>query len=120
MPQTFPKKERLSGKTSIDRLLRCARYGHVGGMKYAFAEGSGLEYNRLLISVSKRLFKRAVRRNLLKRRIREAYRTQKDLLPPQGIDVLLTYDTKEILPYASVRESVAAALSEIATRIKSK
>ena len=114
MAHTFPKEERLSGKKAIDRLLRCARYGYVGGIKYAWAGDSGVEGNRLLVSVSKRLFKRAVRRNLLKRRLREAYRLQKDLLPGGGTDILLAYNTKEILSFAQIREAVCAALTAIA------
>ena len=114
MNHTFPKEERLSGKKAIDRLLRCARYGYVGGIKYAWAAGSGMPGNRLLVGVSKRLFKRAVKRNLLKRRMREAYRLQKELLPAGGIDLMLSYNTKEILPFAQIREAVRAALSAIA------
>ena len=116
MPHTFPKAERLSGKKAIDRLLRCARYGYVEGIKYAYAPDSGQTQNRLLVSVPKRLFKRAVRRNLLKRRIREAYRLQKELLPPGGVDLLLTYDSREMLPFARIREAVAAILTEVASR----
>jgi len=66
--------------------------------------------NRIMVSVSKRFFKRAVKRNLLKRRIREAYRTQKHLLAPAGIDILFIYNTKEILPYADIHSTVGDIL----------
>ncbi len=70
--------------------------------------------NNIIVSVPKRLFKRAVKRNLLKRRLREAYRTQKGLLPPEGYSILFLYNTKEVLDYAAVREQVGAILQKIA------
>ena len=73
-----------------------------------------LSPNNIIISVPKRLFKRAVKRNLLKRRLREAYRTQKGLLPPEGYSILFLYNTKEVLDYAAVREQVGAILQKIA------
>ena len=70
--------------------------------------------NNIIVSVPKRLFKRAVKRNLLKRRLREAYRAQKGLLPPEGYSILFLYNTKEVLDYAAVREQVGAILQKIA------
>lgn len=43
-------------------------------------EGDQLPTISLLISVPKKRFKRAVKRNLVKRQIREAYRMHKDIL----------------------------------------
>ena len=73
-----------------------------------------LSPNNIIVSVPKRLFKRAVKSNLLKRRLREAYRTQKGLLPPEGYSILFLYNTKEVLDYAAVREQVGAILQKIA------
>ena len=73
-----------------------------------------LSPNNIIVSVPKRLFKRAVKRNLLKRRLREAYRTQKGLQPPEGYSIHFLYNTKEVLDYAAVREQVGAILQKIA------
>ena len=70
--------------------------------------------NSIIVSVPKRLFKRAVKRNLLKRRLREAYRTQKDILPPKGYSILFLYNTKEVLEYSALREQVGAVLQKLA------
>lgn len=67
-----------------------------------------------MVSVPKRLFKRAVKRNLLKRRLREAYRTRKSILPPSATDILLLYNTKEELDFDTIREEVEAVLKKIA------
>ena len=64
---------------------------------------------RILVSVPKRCFKRAVKRNLLKRRIREAYRVQK--LP--GVDVMFQYNSPELADFAAVRADITAILSRI-------
>ena len=66
-----------------------------------------------MVSVPKRFFKRAVKRNLLKRRLREAYRTQKELLGPSSIDVLFLYNSKEVLDFLSIKEEVASVLKKI-------
>lgn len=114
--QTLPKSERLHGKTKISALMSKGRWGFMSGLKYCFLKGDGGEAasNGIIVSVPKRLFKRAVKRNLLKRRLREAYRTQKDLLPPKGHSILFLYNTKEVLEYSEVRERVGEILKRIA------
>ena len=47
--------------------------------------------------------------------MRESYRTQKDLLGQAGpLDLLLVYNSKEILDYQVIRQDVAAVLQHIA------
>ena len=67
-----------------------------------------------MISVPKRLFKRAVIRNLLKRRIRESYRRQKGLLDAAPKDLLIIWNSKEIRDYDQVYNAVGAVLSKVA------
>ena len=115
---TLSKKERLSGKAEIERLLSKAHYGNANCIRYCFAADSGEDCNRIMVSVPKKLFHRAVRRNLLKRRIRESYRTQKSLLPDgKGIDILFMYNSKDILDYRSVKLSMEKALKEISNSV---
>ena len=114
---TLPKSERVSGKTSVSALMSRGRWGFARGLKYCYLVNEGEEgvpvANRVMVSVPKRLFKRAVKRNLLKRRLREAYRTQKDILPPSGIDLLLLYNTEEVMDSRMVQEQVEAILRKI-------
>lgn len=112
---TLPKSERLHGKLKISALMSKGRWGFTPGLKYCFLKSPApSKPNNIIVSVPKRLFKRAVKRNLLKRRLREAYRTQKGLLPPEGYSILFLYNTKEVLDYAAVREQVGAILQKIA------
>ena len=68
-----------------------------------------------MVSVPKRSFKRAVKRNLLKRRIREAYRRQKDLLGP-GVDVLFIYTSPEVLPFEVIFADMTNLLQTVSAR----
>ncbi len=111
--KTFHKEERLCGKNRISALISKGKWGSVGHIRYCWyrprEEGSG----NIVVSVSKKFFKRAVKRNLLKRRMREAYRTQKGLLTVSGVDFLLAWSGKEIADFETVREEVATILCRI-------
>ena len=72
-----------------------------------------MEYNRIMVSVPKKIFKRAVKRNLLKRRIRESWRLQKESLNATGVDILFTYSTKEILKFEDIQAAVAKIIEKI-------
>ena len=121
-PNTLPKKERLCGKTSIGKLLAKGRHGNVPGLRFLYITGTGNQENRIMVSVPKKMFKRAVKRNLLKRRIRESWRKQKHLLALNGgTDILFIYPSKEILSYEEIYSSVGNIIEKInATQIKQK
>jgi len=117
---SFPKQERLCGKTAIARLLAEGRHGSIAGMRFIYLTDNGMGHARLMISVPKKNFKRAVKRNLLKRRIRESWRRQKNLLQAEtGVDILIMYSTKEIMPYEQVYQSVGQILEKVDTRMNS-
>ena len=111
---TLPKEERLCGKTGISHLLAKGRHGNVPNMRYLCLMNNGKEFNRIMVSVPKKLFKRAVKRNLLKRRIRESYRQQKhDLNLKSGVDLLFMYATKEVLSYEEIYKTVGQIIRKI-------
>ena len=111
---TLPKEERLCGKTGISHLLAKGRHGNVPNMRYLCLTDNGKEFNRIMVSVPKKLFKRAVKRNLLKRRIRESYRKQKhDLNLKSGVDLLFMYSTKEVLSYEEIYKTVGQIIRKI-------
>ena len=66
------------------------------------------------ISVPKRHFKRAVKRNLLKRRVREAFRLQKGRLGDKSYDIFIYYVGKEVEEYERIEKSVAQVLDDLA------
>lgn len=104
---TLPKKERLCGKKGIDSLLARGKHGSAGPIRYIYAPDNGEDFHRILVSVPKKLFKRAVKRNLLKRRIRESWRRLKgSLKSEQGLDILFIYSTKEVLTYQEINSNI--------------
>ena len=111
---SFPKKERLCGKTAISKLLAQGRHASVPGMRYLYMTETGNDHARLLISVPKKIFKRAVKRNLYKRRIRESWRRQKHLLNVgNGIDILIMYSSKELLTYEEIYTAIGQIIEKV-------
>lgn len=124
---TLPKNEIISGKTDISALMNKGRWGVCGHLKFCYrfripsesghGEVDGSEVNRIMVSVPKRNFKRAVKRNLLKRRLRESYRTQKELLSTSTpVDILFFYNTKEVLDSVIIREDVAEVMRQVSAK----
>lgn len=114
MAQTFSKKERLCSVTAIGDLLSEGKFCTAPGMRCRYVRRDGDEGpTRILISVPKKLFRRAVKRNLFKRRIRESYRRLKDGINGGPYDILFIYSTKEELDYARIYESVEAVLEQL-------
>ena len=77
----------------------------------------------MAVSVPKRLFKRAVDRNLLKRRIREAYRLQKpelfNSLGEAGIRcrMVIQFRGREIESYQTIEKKLLDAVKILMTRL---
>lgn len=113
--ETLTKSERLCGAVTVAGLFEHGKGVTAGCLrcKYMVREGSSEELSRIVVSVPKRNFKRAVKRNLLKRRIRESYRRQKALLGP-GVDVLFIYTLREVLPSEVIYADMTTALTAIA------
>lgn len=116
MDAALPKSERLCGLKAVGELFQTGKSASAGCLrcKYLSREGYGMP-SRIVVSVPKRSFKRAVKRNLLKRRIRESYRRQKALLGP-GVDILFIYTAAEVLPYEVVYADMATLLHTVSAR----
>lgn len=113
-PNTLPKTERLCGKTTIGKLLAKGKHGNVPGLRFLYMTDTGSETNRIMVSVPKKMFKRAVKRNLLKRRIRESWRHQKHSLTlPGGTDILFIYPSKEILSYKQIYDCMGQIIEKL-------
>ena len=77
---TFPLKEHLKSKSIIEQLYANGTSVTAFPLRAVFLEQESEKQEptaAILISVAKKRFRHAVDRNLVKRRIREAYRTSK-------------------------------------------
>lgn len=116
----LPRDERLRSKKAITRLFGQGRGGFVYPLRYVFVGSSGEvpddEYPSVLVSVPKRNHKRANVRNLLKRRMREAYRLNKRTLPSVGgerMPLAFLYAAAEVCDYATIDDAVRKILRTV-------
>jgi len=115
--QTFKKEERLNKKKSIQELFDKGSSFYLYPFKviYLANPDQSILHPQVLISVSNRNFRRAVDRNLIKRRIREAYRQQKQVInlgSKRGIFAFV-YTSKSILPFREIKEKLFLVLEKI-------
>ena len=113
---TFRKEERLSKDKLIQELFDKGSSFYLFPFKVFFMPNpdKGTPFHQVVISVSKRNFKRAVDRNLIKRRIREAYRLNKELLPVRNkLLIAYIYSVKDILPSVQIRERLVKTFKKL-------
>lgn len=123
MDARLSKSERISSLKAIDILIAKGRYIVSGPLRCCYhvqtpSEDGTLPQNGIVVSVPKRYFKRAVKRNLLKRRIRESYRLQKELLTCRGVGMMFVYTSKEVADFGTIFASIQRILKQIDERTR--
>ncbi|MEP1033849.1 ribonuclease P protein component [Ekhidna sp.] len=116
---SFSKQEKLTGKKKIEGLFKNGSSFYLGDFQIRHQQTDEFGSYQILISVPKRNFKRAVDRNLLKRRIREAYRLNKELLPNQAnsnsLYIGFVYLSKQILTFQDIQAQLIKCLERLGT-----
>ena len=123
-PNALPKCERLCSLRALRRLFEEGRSGFVYPFRYTYLTDKSTSPSvEVLFSVPKRNHKRANKRNLLKRRMREAYRLNNAELKSEvqargkALDIALIYSSKEILPSTTIAHALTKILAEITQRL---
>ncbi len=117
---TLCKSERLYKKNDIQELFQKGSSFFIYPFKvkiiFSASDASSDDFNQILISVPKRTFKRANKRNLIKRRIRESYRLQKHLLGEiKSLKIAFLYVGKETHDFEFISKQVSLILNKILT-----
>jgi ribonuclease P protein component len=125
MRHTLKKHERLSGESRIEALFGGGQRGGVAPLRSVWlstdASPAGVS---VLFSVPKKVYKRAWKRNLIKRRMRESYRTRKHALcaaaeaAGKHVDMaLICMASPEIPDFKTIDNAIERILEKILVRL---
>ena len=113
--QTLPKEQRLHKKKEIEQLFEKGKGFNFYPFRvvvYMHDTEENVSIPRLLVSVSKKRFHHAVKRNRVKRLVREAWRKNKSELIVKcerhkiTFDVALVYTATVILSYEEIEKKI--------------
>ncbi|WP_322971421.1 ribonuclease P protein component [Faecalibacter sp. LW9] len=124
MKLTFGKNEKLKSKKAIEALFSEGQSYVSHPIRIVYKVNPKSDYTiRIAESVAKKKFKHAVDRNLLKRRIKEAYRLNKHLLEiteDLSIDILFIYTSSKIQSYEKIDQSIQEILTKLNIKLNKK
>ncbi len=124
---TLPKKERLYGKRTLDRLFgegsRSMSAFPIRAVYHIGTVQEDSEQVRMMVSAPKRNLKHAVDRNRVKRQIREAYRLNKACIvneanaaKPQSVMIAFIWLDKKLWPSHDVEKRVKNLMQRISEK----
>lgn len=115
MNYRLPKSERLHAEKVIKELFSEGSSFFLYPFKVIFLRKIDLggQANQVLFSVSKKKIKRANGRNFIKRRLKEAYRLNKHLLPSDGIILGFIFVGKAEMSFAEIEPKMIQALNKL-------
>jgi len=122
MDESFGKSERLCLKRRFEALLADGSSFFIYPFRVIYLEKVLSESDKpvqIAFSVKKRQFKRAVKRNLIRRRTKESWRRRKQELYDylragnNNLIILLVYGADEVLPYAEIDRRIGLIIQRL-------
>ncbi len=115
---TLPKSERLCSVKAISTLFDRKSESNFNEFSFPIKvvynqKSDNEELRQVVFSVAKKAFKKAVDRNTLKRRMKEAYRLNKTLISDNAKHIIFIYVSKKIEDYAQIEKGMIAALKKL-------
>ena len=122
---SFPKSEHLCGEIRITKLFTQGDAFITFPLRVVYllqpkTEGEAVS---VMVSVPKKRFKRAVKRNKLKRLMREAYRLNKQVIADlmeqkqMQIQIAFNYVSNDELDFATIEKKMKQALQKLVEKI---
>jgi len=123
---SFSKSEHLCGEKRITRLYTKGDAFIAYPLRVVFLIEPKIEDESasVLVSVPKKRFKRAVKRNRLKRIMREAYRLNKHLIIEKLVDknlqlhISFNYVSDDVLEFEAIEKKMKIALQKLIDKIE--
>ncbi len=111
---TLKKEEKLKSRKAIENLFSDGKSFSQYPLRIVYRKSTS-EHHQLAVSVAKKKFKHAVDRNLLKRRLREAYRLNKSILDNQNdrFDFIFIYLSKDKKSFLEIEEAMKIILQKL-------
>lgn len=124
----FPKKEKLCGEKQINTLFEQGKAFIEYPLRVVYKRLDSPEdaVSRVLISVPKKKIKKSNQRNLLKRRIREAYRLNKESFITEleknniYLHMALTYVADKEYDFQAINHAMPVIFKKILNKIAPK
>lgn len=120
---TFRKSERISSKKLFDLLFEKGAHFRSGPFKFIYLSPLPAELAQAPLMVGmlvpSRTFRKAVDRNYLRRRMREAWRLEKNQLTTALVErgtslaVLVRLDTRKMLSSSEIRPAIRQGLQKL-------
>ena len=127
MANCFPKNSRLCGQMRIAQLYKEGKRFTAWPLRVTYMpiadSQEPIANSQILVWAPKSLFKRAVKRNHLRRLMREAYRLNQDILTSNSDSgqtsnflIAFNYMDKEEQSFATINKAICKALKKIAEK----
>jgi ribonuclease P protein component len=120
----FPKSERLKRKKSIEELFKNGSSFVVYPLRIIFLKSASTYTSQVLFSVPKRKIRKAVKRNQVRRILREAYRLNRkslliDNLPADfRCSIAIIYISDKLLSFRELESKLKICLLRLSNEIK--
>lgn len=121
---SFPSDEKLKSSKLISKLFNEGNSHFSYPIKFMYLLDKPQQWSKpqVGVSVSSKIFKKAVDRNLIKRRMRESYRLNKsellDFMKAENVSFygMFIYIAKEVISYQEIENGISKIIQKMNTK----